>query len=88
MISPSSELLINGTKLEAGKDYFPFPYSGNQKIESSPLLSVQEPEMPWFVDLKETLEENKANPHFDLPDYVRKKCAEGKGQRCNCCYSL
>ena len=22
--------------------------------------------MPWFYDLKETVEENKDNPHFDL----------------------
>jgi aminopeptidase YwaD len=78
MIGASSELIINGTKLEAGKDYFPFPYSDTQRIEASPLLSVQEPEMPWFVDLKETLDENKTNPHFDLPDYVRKNVKKAK----------
>ena len=27
--------------------------------------------MPWFYDLKETLEENKENPHFDLVEYIR-----------------
>ena len=28
--------------------------------------------MPWFIDLKDILEENKPNPHFDLNDYIKK----------------
>jgi len=28
--------------------------------------------MPWFIDLKEILEENKSNPHFDLTEYIKK----------------
>ncbi|MBL7747678.1 MAG: M20/M25/M40 family metallo-hydrolase, partial [Chitinophagaceae bacterium] len=38
-------------------------------------------DMPWFFDLKETLEENKNNPHFDLADYIRtnSKKAKDKG---------
>ena len=27
--------------------------------------------MPWFFDLKDVLEENKTNPHFDLLNYIR-----------------
>lgn len=34
--------------------------------------------MPWFFDLKETLEENKNNPHFDLPDYVYTNAKKAK----------
>ena len=41
-------------------------------------LHVQESDMPWFFDLKETLEENKTNPHFDLPDYVRTNTKKAK----------
>ncbi len=72
MIGPGTSFSINGVKLEAGKDFFPMPYSGEKSIEAMPLLSVQEPEMPWFIDLKEILDENKNNPHFDLPDYIRR----------------
>ncbi|MBS1655097.1 MAG: M20/M25/M40 family metallo-hydrolase, partial [Bacteroidetes bacterium] len=27
--------------------------------------------MPWFVDLKDPLEENKHNPHFDIEEYIK-----------------
>jgi len=70
-IDEVTEFIINGNKLEAKKDYFPFPFSPNQKIEALPSVSLQEVGMPWFFDLKETLEANKDNPHFDLVDYIR-----------------
>ena len=69
-IDDSTKLIINGNNLAAGKDFFPFPFSLNQKMEALPSISVQEAEMPWFFDLKEQLEENKANPHFDLANYI------------------
>ncbi len=66
-----TELIINGDKLETGKDFFLFPFSPDQKIEALPSVALQEVGMPWFFDLKEVLEENKNNPHFDLVDYIR-----------------
>ena len=66
-----TELIINGNKLEVGKDFFPFPFSPAVGIEALPAISVQESDMPWFFDLKETLEDNKNNPHFDLQDFIR-----------------
>ena len=41
-------------------------------IEASPAIAIQEADMPWFIDLKDILEENKQNPHFDLNDYIKK----------------
>ncbi len=70
-IDPLTELVINGNRLETGKEFFPFPYSPDMSLEALPAIAVQEAEMPWFFDLKETLEENKTNPHFDLHDYIR-----------------
>jgi Zn-dependent M28 family amino/carboxypeptidase len=35
-------------------------------------LNAQDAGGPWIFDLKTVLEENKNNPHFDLPDYVHK----------------
>ncbi|MGH2552951.1 MAG: hypothetical protein ACRDEB_04500, partial [Chitinophagaceae bacterium] len=70
-IDEKSELIINGNKLEVNKDYFPFPFCPDQQIEALPSLALQEVGMPWFFDLKETLEANKNNPHFDLVDYIR-----------------
>lgn len=65
-----TELRINGSLLETGKDYFVFPYSPDQSIESMVSMSIQEIGVPWFFDLKEVLEENKNNPHFDLPVFI------------------
>ena len=70
-IDDITEFIINGSRLEVNKDFFPFPFSPDQRIEALPSVSLQEVGMPWFFDLKEVLEENKTNPHFDLVDYIR-----------------
>lgn len=70
-IDDITEFIINGSRLEVNKDFFPFPFSPDQRIEALPSVSLQEVGMPWFFDLKEVLEENKSNPHFDLVDYIR-----------------
>jgi hypothetical protein len=71
-INDGTNFTINDVTLEAGKDYFPFPYSAKKSIEASPAIAIQEADMPWFVDLEDILEENKQNPHFDLDDYIKK----------------
>ena len=70
-IDDITEFIINGSRLEVNKDFFPFPFSPDQRIEALPSVSLQEVGMPWFFDLKEVLEENKSNPHFDLVEYIR-----------------
>jgi hypothetical protein len=39
-------------------------------------MGIQEIDMPWMVDLKEVLEDNKSNPHFDLVDHIRKSAVK------------
>jgi Zn-dependent M28 family amino/carboxypeptidase len=34
--------------------------------------------MPWFIDLKETIESNTSNPHFDIYGFVKAKAKEVK----------
>lgn len=77
-IDSVTEFVINGNRLQTGKEFFPFPFSGDAMIEAMPAIAVQELEMPWFIDLKETLEENQKNPHFDLPDYIRTNSKKAK----------
>src|SRR5450432_3034834 len=77
-IDSVTEFIINGNKLAVGKDFFPFPFSPAQNIEALPAITLQEVGMPWFYDLKETLEENKNNPHFDLPDYIQTSSRKAK----------
>jgi aminopeptidase YwaD len=71
-INEGTYFTINDVALVAGKDFFPFPYSAKKTIEASPAIAIQEADMPWFIDLKDILEENKQNPHFDLNDYIKK----------------
>lgn len=70
-ISAGSYFRINNNELTTEKDYFFFPFSPAKKIEAMPAIALQESDMPWFIDLAEILEENKANPHFDLYDNIR-----------------
>ncbi|HMK02661.1 MAG TPA: M28 family peptidase [Ferruginibacter sp.] len=80
-IDPSTQLIINNNQLVLEKDYFPFIFSANAGSESSAAIALPESGTVWFWDLKETLEENKANPHFDLADAINKKINKiaGKG---------
>src|SRR6185436_11009186 len=79
-INSSTHFIINENSLAVEKDFFPFPFSQNISIEALPSVAIQEADMPWFFDLKETLEENKNNPHFDLIDYIRNNAKKAKSR--------
>lgn len=72
-IHPATQLSLNRTKLNLNSDYFPFAFSANARLETSASMALPEAESAWFWDLKETLETNKNNPHFDLEDAIIKK---------------
>ena len=74
-LSPTAHLLINGSALELNKDYFPLNFSSNSTVNGSAAIALQENGAPWFYDLKELLEANKNNPHFNLLDAIRTKAA-------------
>ena len=75
-IDPSSYLIINDKSLLAEKDFFPFVFSPNASLEAAPAIALQERGTVWFWDLKDQLEENKNNPHFDLMDAIKTKINE------------
>jgi len=72
-IKPATFLNISGFNLRMDVDYFPLSFSGNGKISSSAAMAMPQADAIWFWDLKETLEQNKNNPHFDLEDAIIKK---------------
>ena len=80
-INPTSFLSINGSNLTLETDFFPLSFSANAKVSSSASMALPQGESVWFWDLKELLEENKNNPHFDLDDAIVKKtnAVAGKG---------
>ncbi len=80
-ILPATHLIINGNDLVSEKDFFPFIFSGDGSIDAYASPALLEKGMPWFWDIKETMEKNKSNPHFNIEDAVKAKAIEfaGKG---------
>jgi peptidase M28-like protein/PDZ domain-containing protein len=72
-IDSSTFFSINGTALKLNDEFFPVTYSACTSAEGSPAIALQENGVPWFFDLKETLEENQNNPHFDLDNVIHEK---------------
>ena len=77
-INAGSHFIINDKELKVDDDYFPFPYSPNISIEALPAIGMQETGMPWFIDVRDAIEENANNPHFDLNNYIREQAIELK----------
>ncbi len=65
-VNSSSHLIIDGNDLKLWKEYFPLSFSAKGSAEGITAAALQETGGIWLVDIKEKLEENKNNPHFDL----------------------
>jgi aminopeptidase YwaD len=77
-INAGTYMSINGKKLLLHQEFFPLSTSPNITLEALPSIALQEPGMPWFFDLKELLDENAANPHFDINEVLTKSTKEVK----------
>ncbi len=78
-IGTETNVKILGKNLEVDTDFFPFAFSGN--CTNLSFASVWNDDRIVVADLKETIELNKANPHFDSKEYIieiSKKAIEGK----------
>lgn len=72
-IDATTKLVIDEKILAIRKDYFPLSYSPNKTVKGKPAMILSEKSQPWFFDVKETLEEQKNNPHFDLEAVIKKQ---------------
>lgn len=72
------KMVIENKTLVAEKDFFVFPFSASGSVTTPVTPGLREMGAPWLVDLKEVIEENKSNPHFDLPGYVYEFSAKAK----------
>jgi aminopeptidase YwaD len=81
IIAPATYLVINGSKLEAGNDFYPLANTKNGSVKGELSPGLHEKDQPWMIDLAEALEENKENPHFDINNLVsdKTKSAKDKG---------
>ena len=72
-IDAATHFTINNTRLKIEKDFFPLANSASMQVNGKPAMALQEKGQPWFKDIKETLEENKSNPHFDQDAWIKKE---------------
>ena len=68
-ISNQTYLLVNGAEIKH-TGFFPLAGSPDHAIEAAPSIALREAGMPWFLNLKEELDNNKNNPHFDVHEYL------------------
>ena len=71
--SITTAFVVNNQNLELGNDFYPLAFSANESVKGSASLSLREKGTPWFWDVKDVLEENKQNPHFDINDTIQKE---------------
>jgi aminopeptidase YwaD len=75
-INAASYFTINGNNLIVEKEFFPFIFCPDKTIDTKVSIALPESNNFWFWDLKEKLEENKDNPHFDLASAIKTKIDE------------
>jgi len=75
-IDNETHFSVNNNELVLDKDYFPLAFSATKKASGSLAIALQESGVPWFVDIKDMLDENKDNPHFDLEETLHAKVKE------------
>jgi aminopeptidase YwaD len=72
-LDASNKLTVDGKTLTIMTDYLPLAYSATRTVTGAPAMALNEAKQPWFKDLKDILEENKNNPHFDIDEEIRKQ---------------
>ena len=72
-INPETRFLINGSELKLEKEFFPLAFSAVKSVQGFPAIALQESDVPWFIDLKEILDTNQNNPHFDMEASLHEK---------------
>jgi hypothetical protein len=70
-INPATHFTVNDIQLQIEKDFFPLATSASTSVTGNPAMALHEKGQPWFKDIKEALEENKSNPHFDVEAWIK-----------------
>ncbi|MEO7446386.1 MAG: M28 family peptidase [Ferruginibacter sp.] len=69
-LDPETHLKVNDRQAVLMEDFFPLAFSPDTALKTMASQSLNENNAAWFVDLKEMLEENVHNPHFDLEQAI------------------
>lgn len=80
-IELASYFKVNSHQLVVNEDYFPLAFSANKMVKGAPAIALSEAGQPWFKDLKDVLEENKSNPHFDIEEAIKKMANDAANKK-------
>lgn len=72
VILPDTKLTINDNLIDT-TDYFPLTFSADGTISGMVSPAILESNAAWFFDLRDLMNDNAGNPHFDIKDAVRKE---------------
>jgi hypothetical protein len=74
-IDASTFLRVNDKLLEVNKEFFPLSYSAEKKVKGTPAMALRERGVPWFVDLKDWLEDGSKMQSGNIEDVIKKEIA-------------
>jgi hypothetical protein len=72
----SNTLEVNEQPLSLHNDFFPLAYAASLHAEGDASPCLREKGEPWFWDVKDALDDNKDNPHFNIYDAIRDEAAK------------
>ena len=64
---------VNNESLKQEEDFFPLAFSKNGMLKSNAAIALKETGEAWFLDVKDALDDNKENPHFDIENFIKKE---------------
>ena len=76
VIDPTTSLSIDGKPLLLNTEFIPLAFSATKPTKGSSAIGLREANQPWYFDLKEVLEANTSNPHFDVEAELKKEAAK------------
>ena len=82
-IKPVTHFTINDHELKLHEEFFPLSFSPNISLDASASLSLHENANPWFYDLKDLVESNKNNPHYDLQEGIKMMASDAAKKGAN-----
>lgn len=74
IVSRDAYFIVNDHPLILNKEYFPLAFSAVGSVTGSPAMALQESGVPWFLDLRDLLE-NQDGAKTDLLGAIRDKAA-------------
>ena len=76
VVSRDAYFIVNDHPLVLNKEYFPLAFSAVGTVSGSPAIALQESGVPWFLDLRDLLENQDAGGgRPDLSAAIREKAA-------------